>query len=484
MSDLLAVLVILPFLAAVAPLVLARRFDGVGWPVAAVALVAQSGLAGLLAWRVFARGPVSLVVGRLPAELGIELGADALSAPFVLLVALTGLWGLAYTRRGGPRSATGYALYLLLVAGLTGICVTRDVFNLYVFLEVSGLSAYALVALGDDDAAPAALQYLLVGTVGASLYLLGVGYAYAATGQLNVGALGSALARAGYGNRLVLASFALVAAGLAVKVALYPVHTWKPRAYAAAPPGIAAVLAALVSTVAAYALGRVLLSVFGAAFLAANPPVDLLLRVALSASVVAGAVLALRQRDVRRMLAYSGVSQFGIAVAGFVVGTPTGVVGAVVHLLGHAVLKGGAFVVAGALAASLGARRVDDYAGVAADRPVAAAAMATLGLGLVGIPPLVGFFGKWYVTLGAIEAEAWGVAAAVLVSTLLSLSYFGRLIQRMYLEAGPDGRTVGSVSRGMLLAGVVAAVAALALGLLSGSLATALEPAAREVLVR
>ena len=477
MSAAVPLLVTLPVVASVLPFVLARRVDGIGWQVAAATTVVHAALASWVAWTVSVDGPMRMVVAGLPANLGIELAVDRLSAVFVLLVAYGGLWGLAYTRRGGPRSAPGYTLYLLLLAGLTGICVTRDVFNLYVFLEISGLSSYALVTLGDDtDAAPAALTYLLAGTVGASLYLLGVGYLYVATGTLNMAALAAELATVGYGNRLVIAAFGLVFVGLAVKIALYPVHTWKPAAYRAAPPGITAVLAALLSTIAAYALVRLVLSVFTIPFLIANPRLVVAVKAAAIVSIVIGALLALLQRNVRRMLAYSSISQFGIVVAGFALGTPLGIAGGVVHLLGHAVLKSGAFATAGVIESDYDARTVDEYADAAEHLPVPSAAFATLALGLVGIPPLVGFFGKWYVALSAVRTGSWLVAVAVLVSTGLSLTYFARVIQRLYLEPNerqPDPR---SVSPGMVATGVVAALAATALGLVSAGLVEFLVP--------
>jgi multicomponent Na+:H+ antiporter subunit D len=482
-SNALPLLVTVPVVAAVVPPVLARRRDGIGWPVAAVGALAHAALVAWVAWRVAAAGPMRLVVGGLPAALGIELAADRLSAAFLVLVAVVGLGGLAYTRRGGPRSATGYTLYLLLLAGFTGICVTRDVFNLYVFLEISGLSAYALVALGEGrDAAPAALKYLLVGTVGASLYLLGVGYLYVGTGTLNMGAVATQLTLttggAGTGDRLALAAFGLIGTGLGVKIALFPVHSWKPDAYRAAPAGIAAVLAALASTVAAYALVRLVLSAFTLGFLARAPGLRLALRAAAVASVLAGTLLALRQADVRRMLAYSGVSQFGIALAGLSLGTRLGIAGGVVHLLGHAVMKGGAFAAVGVVERGYGARTVDEYAGAADRLPVASAALATLGLGLVGIPPLIGFFGKWYVALSAVRTGAWVVAGVVLASTLLSLAYFARLIQRLYLEDRDGGPTEAApVGGGMVASVVVAALLALGLGLASAELLDLLLPA-------
>jgi len=479
-SNALPLLVTLPVAAAVLPPVLARRFDGVGWPIAAAASVAQVALAAWVAWSVAVEGPMRLVVGGLPATIGIELAADRLSVAFLLLVALAGLWGLAYTRRGGPRSATGYTLYLLLLAGLTGICLTRDVFNLYVFLEVSGLSAYALVALGDDaDAAPAALHYLLVGTVGASLYLLGIGYLYLGTGTLNMAALAEQLRTVGYDGRLATAAFGLIVVGLGVKVALFPVHTWKPDAYRAAPAGITAVLAALVSTVAAYALLRLLLSVFTPAFFAANPVLAGALEAAAVVSIVAGTLLALLQDDVRRMLAYSSVSQFGIAVGGFALGTRLGLVGGAVHLLGHAVMKSGAFAATGVVEAAYDASTVDEFAGAAEHVPVTSGAFAVLAFGLVGLPPLVGFFGKWYVALASVRAGSWVLAAAVLASTALSLTYFARVVQRLYFERRDgDGRADPSAaSPGMVASGVLAALVALGLGLASATLVDLLLPA-------
>ncbi|WP_276259755.1 complex I subunit 5 family protein [Haloglomus litoreum] len=426
-------LVALPLLASVVPPMLAFVRDRAGWPVALVTLLAQTALAATLAVEVVTRGPVVVEVGNIPAPFGIRLVVDALSAPFVLLVAVVALAVLGYTRVAGPRSAPFYGLYLLLVAGLTGVCLTADLFNLYVFLEISGLASYALVARSPGgDAAVAALRYLLLGTVGASLYLFGVGYAYLATGTLSMAAFGARVA--GSPGTLVLAAFALVAAGLGVKMALYPLHTWKPPAYAAAPTGVSALLAALASTVAAYALARLLLSAFGATLLERVPAVRTLLLTAAVVSIVAGALLAAREPVVRRRLAYSSVSQFGIVLVGVALASSPGVTGAVVHLVGHAVMKGGAFLAAGLVATQYGAVRVDDYAGLARRAPAVSAALAVLLLGLVGIPPTVGFAGKFYVALAAAEAGAWIPLAAVVASTLFSLAYLAPLLQRMYVE--------------------------------------------------
>jgi multicomponent Na+:H+ antiporter subunit D len=472
-----ALLVAVPLVASVVPALVALARERLGWPVALATMVVQVGLALAVARDAFA-APVVTDLGGIPAPFGIRLVVDGLAAPFVVLVAVAGLAVLAYTRVAGPRSGPFYSLYLLLVAGLTGVCVTADVFNLYVFLEISGLAAYALVAAaGHGRAAVAALQYLLVGTVGASLYLLGVGYVYVATGTLSMAELADVAGAAD--QTLLLAALGLMLVGLGVKVALYPIHGWKPDAYAAAPTGVVALLAALVSTVAAYAVARLLFSAFSVAFLAAHPIVEGLLLAGGGVSIVAGSVLALRATAVTRLLAYSSVSQFGLVVVGLAAATPTSVAGAVIQLAGHAVMKSGLFLAAGVLAATCGAETLADYRGVATRAPVTSAAVAVCALGLVGIPPTVGFAGKLYIALGTVETGAWPAFALVVASTLFSLAYLGRLLQRMYVEPPPvdvGGARRERASLGMRGSVVAAAVGTVALGLAAAGIERLLAP--------
>jgi multicomponent Na+:H+ antiporter subunit D len=427
----LPLLVALPVAGAVVALALGgRRRLAAG--VVTVTLLAHLGLALALSARAvgLAGGGATHVVGGFTAPYGIELGLDGVSALVVVLVPSAVLLVRAATRVTRPASVG--ALSLLLVAGLAGVALARDVFTLYVFLEITGIAAYALVAVtGDGRAAVAALRYLLVGTVGATLYLLGVGYLYVATGTLNAADLAGRLPPL-YESPLVLAAFALVAVGLGVKVALFPLHAWQPAVYDESPDDVSAVLAGLVSTVAAYALFRLVADVFTPAFLVSAPTVRSLALAAALGSVVAGSVLAVRQARVKRMLAYSSVAQFGLVVSAFLLLSETAAFGGVVHLLGHAVVKVGLFVAAGAIAARTGARTVEEYTGVAARSPVHAALFGVLALALVGVPPTVGFAGKWFIALGAVETGSWGVLAVVLASTLLTLAYVVRLIERMY----------------------------------------------------
>jgi multicomponent Na+:H+ antiporter subunit D len=543
----LALLIVVPFLGATLPLVLGLVRDSVGWAVAAAVLVVEAGLAArvvytlaggdrvvqVLGGETFGRNDETLSSGESTEgfAVGIELVGDPFSGVLVLLVAGVSLGVLAFARQSGPRSNAFYSGYLLLTGALMGVALTGDLFNLFVFLEISGLTTYALVASGrSPTAAVAALKYLVVGTTGASMYLVGIGYIFVETGSLNMVDVSRILAgetafldEGLYTDPLVVAAFGFVAVGLVTKAAIFPLHTWQPDAYAEAPDTVTVYISALASTAAAYALARVTWFVFTPAFFdagAANRRVLEFLLVLAAASVVAGSALAAVQPRIKRMFAYSSVAQFGLIVIGIGVAvhpaageqaTTFAVYGVGIHLVGHAVIKSGLFATAGALAAATGARRVSEYAGLARRRPVLAGGMAVLGFALVGVPPTVGFIGKWYVALGAVEAGHWPLVTVIFVSTVLSLLYIAQIIERLYfagVDVSPDpagtgtgspgetgeavaadggaGATAvatgeGSLSVGMIALAVVAAVLAVVLGFTGSELSAWLDPVAAAV---
>ncbi|RQG97174.1 proton-conducting transporter transmembrane domain-containing protein [Natrarchaeobius chitinivorans] len=519
-----ALLIAVPILMATVPIVLGLRFDRTGWSVTAITTAGMFAATAYLAADVYATGPVVHVLGGWgePQGIGIELVADEFSALIALLVAATAAGLLAYTRVGGPRGNTFYAGYLLLTGGLLGLTMTGDVFNMFVFLEIVGLGTYAMISSGDGpESAVAALKYLILGTVGASLYLIGVGFLFMATGALNMVVLGDLVPElmAAEGEPTLLrAAFAFMFVGFALKVAQWPLHTWQPDAYQHAPDGVTPLIAALVSTVSAYALGRVMFTVFGPEFLTATPYLTEIVVTVGAVSVVAGSTLAVIQLDVKRMLAYSSVSQFGLIVAAYGLVTEVALLGAIVHLIGHGMMKAGLFVAAGIVALGYGARTVDQYAGLAGERPVTAAGMAVLLIALVGIPPSIGFIGKWYIAVGAVQAESWLVAGVIFLSTMLTLAYAARLLEKMYFTpastlesphapdavatdggdgdadetpavAGDGGRLAdadrrgspGAVSFGMLAVLVTVAVTAVVLGFAGGAFGDLLKPFVSEV---
>lgn len=486
MSDLPALLIAAPIFASVLALLVGLVRSETGWSIALVGTFVQFIGAVALAAQTAESGPTRYVAGGFTAPYGIELVVDALSASMVVLVAGVSLGVLAYARAAGPRSNPFYAVYLLLVAGLTGMSVTGDLFNLYVFLEITALATYVLVASGEGgESALAALKYLLVGTFGASLFLLGVGYAYVATGTLNMAHLATRLAEVGYDDSLVRAAFALLVVGLFVKIAVFPLHTWQPTAYAGAPDTVSGLISALVSTVAAYALIRVIFTVFTVEFFATNPRARTVLLAAAIVSIIMGSLLAVSQSEIKRLLAYSSVSQFGLVLGAVAVANETALIGAAILLVGHAITKGGLFLSGGVIRSTTGARTVEAYDGIANRLPVDAGGFGVLAASLVGIPPTVGFVSKWFIALGAVEAGAWPLAVVILASTLLTLAYFVRVVERMYFreprtakpEGGPerdpsvvaDGTGNGSGTASLGMRATVLATAILAVALAFGA---------------
>jgi len=450
MTDvLLPLAVVVPIVAATLPLALGLRYDRVGWPIAAVGTTAVAGIAAAIAAEVVVNGPFDHALGGFLPPVGIELVADRLSVAVLLLVAAVSVATLAFARVAGPRGNPFYSAYLLLVGGLVGMVLTGDLFNLFVFLEITGLTTYALIASDRSGAsAYASLKYLVVGTVGASLYLLGVGYVFLATGTLNMlDVQAQIVAQAGYGDPLVRASYAFIVTGLALKIAIFPIHSWQPDAYQRAPDSVTTVVAALVSTTSAYALIRVTYTVFTVEFLAANESIATALLVVSTVSIVAGSALAAMQSNLKRMFAYSSVAQFGMIGAAVALANETALLGGIVHLIGHGIMKFGLFLGIGLLALGYGTREFADLASAARAAPYTSGAIAVLGLALVGIPPSIGFLGKWYIGVGAVDAGLAGggtigiaVAAAIFVSTLFTLSYVARLIERFYFAgAGLPG---------------------------------------------
>ena len=531
-SAALALLVALPILGATLPLAVGLVRERAGWVIALAVLVVEAILAAIVAWSVYGLGETRLThnlaggtfarIDGVGVAIGIELVADHLSAIVVLLVGVVSLATLVYTRIAGPRGNAFYSGYLLLTGGLMGVTLTHDLFNMFVFLEIVGLATYALVASDRSaESAVAALKYLIVGTAGASLFLIGVGYLYVSTGMLNMTDLSLALAgefehtaaldgvEAGeslYDHTLVIAGFAFIAVGLATKAAIFPLHTWQPDAYAAAPDGVTVYISALVSTVSVYALARATLTVFTPAFFAANPLAAETLIALATVSIVAGSLLAAMQYRIDRMFAYSSVSQFGMIVAaiGLAVHPAAGptaaawaLAGALIHLFGHGLMKGGLFLGAGIVAARTGARTITEYAGLARRQPVVAGALAVLGLALVGVPPSVGFVGKWYIGVGAIGVGIWPVAFVIFVSTLLTLVYVARIVEVAYFDdrdesavhgdvAGDAGRSVATDGgRTTLLGALVLLVATtllvVALGFQGAALESLFEPFVTEV---
>jgi multicomponent Na+:H+ antiporter subunit D len=327
-------------------------------------------------------------------------------------------------------------MYLLCLTGLLGIAATGDAFNAFVFLEVSSLSTYVLIALGPDRRAlVAAFQYLILGTIGATFYIIGVGLLYILTGSLNMVDISERLAQAWpEHSQTVIAALAFITVGLSLKLALFPLHLWLPNAYAYAPSFATAFLSATATKVAIYLQIRFLFSVFGAAIdIRALPISEILMALSVAAMFVASLV-AVFERNIKRMLAYSSVAQIGYITLGIALANQEGLTGGLAHILNHAVMKAALFLAAGAIFWRACPMNLPELAGIGRKMPLTMTAFTIAGLGLVGTPGTAGFISKWYLAIGAIAQGHWVLVFAIMASSVLALIYIGRVVELAWLR--------------------------------------------------
>jgi len=428
-----ALQVVLPLVAAVVTALVRHRIAA--YVVTLAACWALPVISLMLLGQVFDQGAISYALGGWAPPVGIEYRVDAANAPLLVLVSAMAALVATYA----PRSVTSeielgrrgwfYAVFLLCVAGLLGIAITADAFNAFVFLEVSSLASYVLIALGRDRRALlAAYQYLILGTIGATFYVIGVGLIFAMTGSLNMVDINARLA--GIENlRPILAALAFITVGISLKLALFPLHVWLPNAYAFAPSVATAFLSSTATKVAVYLLVRYFFTVFGADFVFAEQPITPILLALSLAAMFAASVVAVFQDNIKRMLAYSSVAQIGYITLGIALATQTGLTGAMVHVLNHALIKGALFLAVGCIVFTTGFVRVEQLAGIGRAMPLTMAAFVIAGLGLIGVPGTVGFVSKWYLVAAALEQGWWWLALMIVASSLIAVVYVGRIVE-------------------------------------------------------
>jgi multicomponent Na+:H+ antiporter subunit D len=472
--------VVLPLTGALLQPIVALAGRRLAWPlaVATAGITATSAVAGLA--DVLAHGTRRYPVGGWPPPWGIELVLDPLSGFMATVIATvvtaTLLAGGANVRAQFARTeASYYALALLLLAGLLGMVVSGDFFNVFVFLEVASIASYALVAAGGGAALAAAFRYIVLGTVGASFYLLGVGFLYAASGTLNMADFAGRVPALA-GSPLLVGGLAFLMIGLAIKMGLFPFHGWLPDAYMRAPAPVAALMAPVATKAAAYVLARAMLYVIRPEALPTGP----FLAWTGAAAILAGGVLAVRQTDARRLLAYSSVSQMGYIALGLGLANKSALAGAYLHVLNHALMKAVLFVALAA--AALAGRSMRLPSAIPGPRmPVTAACAVVAALSMVGVPPAGGFFSKWYLIEGALAAREPLLAATVLAGSLLAAGYMYRLTEAVWFgDPAPRG-PLAEAPRSLLVGLLLLTLAIVGVGLANATLvATVVDPAASQ----
>jgi multicomponent Na+:H+ antiporter subunit D len=403
-------------------------------------------ISGAMLWQVLTEGPISYALGGWEPPWGIEYRVDALNAFVLMLVSAIGAVIIPFARRSvarevdDTRCAWFYCMYLLCLAGLLGVAITGDAFNAFVFLEISSLSTYVLIALGPDRRALlAAYQYLIMGTIGATFYVIGVGFLYLLTGSLNIVDIAARLgAAAPEQTRAIIAGLAFITVGVSLKLALFPLHAWLPNAYAYAPSWATAFLAASATKVAVYLLVRFYFSVFGVAIeVRALPFAEIVTALSIAAMFIAS-FIAVFETDLKRMLAYSSVAQIGYITLGVGLANQAGLTGGLVHIANHAIMKAALFLALGAIVYRLGLCRLDNIAGLGRKMPLTMTAFAIAGFGLIGTPGTAGFISKWYLAVGALDKGWWWLVFLIVASSMIAIVYIGRVLEVVFFRPATD----------------------------------------------
>ncbi|OUS23494.1 cation:proton antiporter [Gammaproteobacteria bacterium 45_16_T64] len=437
-QHLAALPIILPLIAAPLTLLLGRSI--LSWGFATFV----SGCASVVAWQLLlaalSNGALSYAVGGWPPPWGIELRIDAANAFVLLAVTTISTLVLIYSKDSIQKEieAHKHSLYftahLLCLAGLSGILVTGDAFNLFVFLEISSLATYTLVSLASDRRClTSAFRYLVMGTIGATFILIGVGLLYMKTGTLNMLDLANRIAPY-ESSRTINTGLAFVMVGVSIKLALFPLHMWLPPAYTHAPSAVTAFLASTATKVAVYVMIRFIFTIFGVEHVFHEMNIDLILMALAIVAIFKCSYMATVQSNVKTVLAYSSVAQIGYMILGISLVSVTGLMAGLIHIFNHALMKGALFMAVGAVFYRVGSVDIKAFRGLGKQMPLTMAAFTIAGLSIIGVPLTVGFVSKWYLVTAALEQNQWILAALVLGGSLLAVVYIGRIIEAAYFQ--------------------------------------------------
>jgi len=377
---------------------------------------------------------------------GIALVIDALNAPVLVLIALMALITMIYALPATiaevepKKRAPFFAAFLLCMAGLLGMVVTGDAFNVFVFLEVSSIATYTLVAMGnsrDRRALTAAYNYLILGSIGATFFVIGIGFLYMETGTLNMADMSRVLTDLDGGSRVAKVAFGFIIVGLGLKLAMFPMHMWLPGAYAYSPTPVTAFLASTATKAALYLLLRFVFTVFDPSF----DYVAAVLTYVLVALGVVGMLFAslqaIFQTDARRMLAFSSIAQVGYMLLGIGIATTASLAAGYLHLINHAVIKGGLFFALGAMWYRFGITRTEDFRGLSKTMPWTMGAFTISGFSLIGVPFTAGFVSKYQLATAAAGAGWWWAVGVIVLTSILAIFYIGRVLLLAYFQDPP-----------------------------------------------
>lgn len=466
-----------------------RRFPVAEFFAVAILSLALTG-GTFVAREVLHNGVFTYPVGGWPAPWGIELSLDAVSGIFLVTIGVVATPILLYASAdlvqsvGSRARASWYlTLFLLLVAALCGLAITGDLFNIYVMVEVATIASCAIVsARNDATSVEATFKYLMLATIGSGFVLLGIGFLFVLTGNLNIPFIAQELSVSwqNYPTALwVCLSFFMV--GFGVKSALFPLHVWLPDAHSTAITPSSAMLSALAVKGYIIALLKVFYVAVGAQIITALPITNILLVLGMIA-IIAGALFALAQDELKRRLAFSTVSQIGYIFMGIGLGTIQGLTGTFMHILSHALSKALLFLAAGAIIQRTGKSRISEMDGVGFEMPVTLGVFTVGSLSMIGIPLFSGFVSKWQLLLGSLEKDNFLAVLVLVAGSLLAAAYLLPVLRRAYFQRPDQKRPVSEAAYVQLLAMLFLAVVIVMVGMFPGSLLQLARQAATSLL--
>lgn len=400
--------------------------------------------------------------------IGISMVMDGLTVVMLLIINVVGFLVMIYSvnyMNHYTDKGKYYTLFLLMLAGLNGVVLSGDLFNLFVFLEITAIASYALVAFGvEAEELEASFKYQILGGIASAVILLGIALFYHMTGTLNLADASGIIAEKGINPAVVFVGILFVM-GFSLKAALMPFHAWLPDAHPSAPAPISAMLSGVVIKVlGVYVLIRLFFNVFGVATLPFIPTIFLILG---TLSMVAGAVLAIGQKDLKRLLAYSSISQIGYVVFAFGLGTEWGILGGIFHLMNHATFKSLLFLNSGAVVYRTDNRDMEKMGGLSQRMPITGTTSLVGSLSISGLPPLAGFWSKLVIVIAAVEAGHEILAAVAVVASIITLAYYMKLQKMTFFGKLQDAyKNIKEVPALMCISMIILAVLSVGMGIL------------------
>lgn len=456
-EQLAALQIVLPLTTALICIIINNK--KIAWYACLLATSISSAVAFIIFHHIKTQDKILYNMGSWEAPYGIELEASGLSAIFLILVSSIGFISILYGRESVEQEIRGskihlfYAVFMLCLTGLLGIILSNDIFNIYVFLEISSLSTYALVAMGKDrQALLAAFEYLIIGTIGATFYLIGVGFIYAQTGTLNITDLAQKLP-AVLDSNLTKAALIFIITGLAIKSALFPLHKWLIGAYSYSPDLASAFLSGTSTKVTVYLLIKIIYVIFGANLISDNILITRMLIFFSIAAILLGSVAAILQTNIKRMLAYSSVAQIGYIIVAVSFKSQAGLVAAITQIISHSLAKTTLFMAAGQVGLKGKNLNIESFKGLGKSMPLISIAITICFASIIGMPITLGFIAKWYLLEAALKMNNWMVVIAALLGSIFAVIYAGRIIENLYFRPPASPRIAPglAISASMLI---------------------------------